>query len=65
MSENDSVFEKTSQEYERMEIRDPPLNQRLAKILQDLAWRIYKKDKLEQVQTENMPPDVNNEKDIS
>ena len=45
-----------TQEFEFEEEKGPPVHLKLHKIMQDLIWGIFKKDKLESVIEKNLPP---------
>jgi len=52
----DELLTDISQEYQLTEMKGPPINEKLAKIFQDLSWGIHKKEKVEQVQKESLSP---------
>ena len=54
--DNDELLRDITQEIEFEEEKGPPIHQKLYKIMQDLIWGIFKKEKLEIVIEKNLPP---------
>ena len=54
--ESDEILADICQEYKTGDEKGPPINEKLCKILQDLIWGVYKKEKLDQILKENIPP---------
>ena len=54
--EEDELLQVLTQEFESQEDRGPPIHKKLEKILQDLLWGVFKKEKLEKVVMDTLPP---------
>ena len=53
--EEDELLQNLTQEFECQEERGPPIHKKLEKILQDLLWGVFKKEKLEKVVMDTLP----------
>lgn len=53
----DKFTEDLEQDYKKVILKGPPIDQRLASIFQDLAWGIFKQEKWDQVANDTLPPE--------
>ena len=54
--EKDELLQNLTQEFECQKGRRPPIHKKLEQILQDLLWGVLKKEKLEIVVMDTLPP---------
>ena len=54
--EEEELLQDLTQEFECQEERGPPIKKKLEKILRDLLWSVFKKEKLEKVVMDTLPP---------
>ena len=54
--EKDELLQDMSQELQRQEERRTPIHKKLEKILQDLLWGVFKREKLGKVVMDTLPP---------
>ena len=62
--EEDELLQVLTQEFESQKERGPPIHKKLEKILQDLLWGVFKKEKLEKVVMDTLPATKNLEKTL-
>ena len=54
--EEDELLQNLTQEFECQEEKEPPIHKKLEKILQGLLWGAVKKEKLEKIVMDTLPP---------
>ena len=52
----DELLQDLTQEFECQEERESPIHKKLEQIFQDLLWGVFKKEKLEIVVMDTLPP---------
>ena len=54
--EEDELLQDLTQEFECQKERESPIHKKLEQIFQDLLWGVFKKEKLEIVVMDTLPP---------